>query len=343
MQQLFVDPSLLRQYIDGQCTKEQLATVHQYLHDPVYRDSLDDWLQSDWQDVSRELFPEEKERIAQYRQFLTLVQVPVQAIEEQAPVKRIAIRNWWQAAAAAVFIVAIGWIGWQWQQNSQKQKIAAIDNQWIVLQNEAGKRTEILLPDGSQVYLGAVSTLQYNKNYGVTNREIILKGEAYFIVKHAGKPFSVHTGPITTVDIGTAFNIRYRNHDPSVQVTVAEGAVNVVPYKQLQTGTIASLTRQQQLAFDTITRTATVRNLPDDELIGGWREGILVFRKQSLGQVAAELERYYGIRIQFTNPQTAHTMITTTIHKASTSEALDIIALTAGVTVTRSGKEVLIK
>ena len=339
-----IDKTLLRLYVEGRCSPEQLAVIRQYLNDPAYRESLEEWLQMDWQEVSEETFREEAGATEKYQQFLALVQPPVSPLVETTPVRHISSRRWWQVAAAAMIIGVMGWAGWQWQENSRQQQQVLQEDQWVHLQNEAGKRTEILLPDSSQVYLGAASSLRYNKNYGITNRDIVLEGEAYFIAKHKGRyPFSVRTGSITTVDIGTAFNIRYRSSEPAIKVAVAEGLVNVVNHDQPQAGVIASLKKQQQLNFDTFTRQAIVHTLPDGERIGSWRQGVLVFRKQRLREVAAELERYYGISIRFEKPQTADLLITTTINNASVKEAMDIVSLTAGVQINNSGKEVLIK
>lgn len=340
MQQRLIDKELLRRYVDGHCTKEELAIIQQYLHDPAYEESINEWLQSDWQQTIAETFAPDTNTAEDYHQFLSLVQP---AATEPIPVKRMKF-GYWRYAAAAIFVGMLSWTGWQWQQNEKQRQLDNRESQWISLHNEAGKRTAIWLPDSSQVYLNAASNLRYNKNYGITNRNIILEGEAYFIVKHGRRhPFSVRTGGITTVDIGTAFNIRYRDADPFIKVTVAEGAVNVVDNEQSKAGVIASLTRQQLLSFSKNTRQTTVQTLPGTELIGGWRQGILSFRKQRLADVTAELEQYYGIRIRIARPETADMLITTTIPGATANEALDILAMTAGVGIQRTGNEVLIK
>lgn len=335
MQQQPVDKTLIRIYINDRCTQEQLAMIRQYLRHPAYEESLQEWLLQDWQQVSGETYAPETDADKKYEEYLALV-------KPSTPVKQLPRVRWWKIAAAAAFAGIILLTGWHWQQNQQQRALR--EQQWVQLHNEAGKRTSIILPDSSQVYLDAASSLRYNKNYGVTNRKIILEGEAYFIVKHGGRhPFSVQTNNLTTVDIGTAFNIRYRNTEPSIKVAVAEGAVNVIDQEQPAAGNIASLTQRQLLVFDTGTHQATVHTLSDTERIGAWRHGILAFRKQSLKEVAAELERYYGISIRFARPELADGIITTTLHQATAGEALDIVAMTAGVTIKKSGQTVLIQ
>jgi transmembrane sensor len=344
MQQLPVDRSLLQLYMNGECSKEQLAIVREYLHNPAYQDSLQQWLKIDWQQVTGENYEQEENAADKFRQFLALVQ-PSSVLEEPVPVRKMHGRRWWQVAAAAVLVIGvIGWISWQWKQQQRAQQMAMLEQEMVQFHNEAGKRTMILLPDSTQVYLNAASHLQYNKNFGKTNRNITLDGEAFFIVKHGKQyPFSVRSGSITTIDIGTAFNIRYRPSDPVVHVAVAEGAVNVMDHQQTGSELITSLTQQQQLNFDANTRQATVQQLPDAESIGGWRQGLLSFHTQPLKEVVKELERFYGISIRFAKAETGDMLITTTIRNATANEALDIIALTAGVHLERSKTGILIK
>ncbi len=59
------------------------------------------------------------------------------------------------------------------------------------------------------MWLNAESTLEFPENFNKTKREVYLKGEAYFDVKHADKiPFIIYTGEVTTEVLGTAFNIQ---------------------------------------------------------------------------------------------------------------------------------------
>jgi transmembrane sensor len=345
MQQLPVDRSLLQLYMNGECSKEQLAIIREYLHNPAYQESLQQWLKMDWQQVTGENYEQEEKSADKFRQFLALVQTSSTIPAEPIPVRKMQARRWWQVAAAAVLVIGvIGWISWQWKQQQQAEQLAMLEQEMVQFHNEAGKRTRIVLPDSTQVYLNAASHLQYNKNFGKTNRNITLDGEAFFIVKHGKEfPFSVRSGSITTVDIGTAFNIRYRKSDPVVYVAVAEGAVNVMDHQKTSGELITLLTQQQQLNFDARTGKATVQQLPDTESIGGWRQGMLSFHAQPLKEVVRELERFYGISIRFANSETGDMLITTTIRNATANEALDIIALTAGVHLERSATEILIK
>ena len=72
-----------------------------------------------------------------------------------------------------------------------------------------GSKTNVLLPDGTTVWLNAGSKLTYDKTYGNTLREVTLTGEAFFDVVHnAEKPFVIHTSKINIRVLGTKFNVK---------------------------------------------------------------------------------------------------------------------------------------
>jgi transmembrane sensor len=335
MQEKQIDRTLLQSYIEGECNREQLTIVRRYLTDPEYQKSLEVFLQADWQQTAGEQAEQGDETREKYQQFLTAVQPG--AVTPQFTSNRtrlFPVRSLWRAAAA-ILIVVIG-VTFIWRNASNKTP----DIQWLSLYNEAGERTVFFLPDSSKVYLSAASSLEYNTGYGVSNRDLRLKGEAYFIVNHRGDhSFAVTTGKITTVDIGTEFNIRFLNNSPAIEVGVAKGIVEVLNNTGKGPARITTLSGRQRLRFDTASRHTEVITLPEGE-IGAWRQGLLVFRKQKLGEVAAELERYYGLSIRFANPDHARIVITTTLRNASAAEALEIMALTAGVKIERKGNDV---
>ncbi|VAV85326.1 Putative anti-sigma factor [hydrothermal vent metagenome] len=88
----------------------------------------------------------------------------------------------------------------------------------------AAQKTEIQLPDASQVLLNASSTLTYNRSDWETNRDVTLEGEAFFKVTKGSK-FSVNTSTGTVTVLGTQFNIKQRNN--YFEVICYEGSVKV--------------------------------------------------------------------------------------------------------------------
>lgn len=91
-----------------------------------------------------------------------------------------------------------------------------------------GGKAEVVLPDGSRVWLNAGSDLRYPASFGVDSRMVELNGEAYFeVAKHAGSKFTVNTKGYDVIVHGTKFNISAYDDDASVTTTLLEGSVQV--------------------------------------------------------------------------------------------------------------------
>lgn len=331
MEHKSVDTALLQQYFEGECNKEQLKTIRQYLEDPSYSASLEEFMQHHWQENSGAdagTLPLQ----ARYRQFRDIVSEQGISNNQKKPAaKTRSLRAPWRFAAAAMLIgllIAAGISLWYATDLNKAQNSTT----WVDMKNEAGKRTSFMLPDSSLVFLNAASHLRYNTAYGKTNRDLLLEGEAYFVVAPGGEhPFAVKTGSITTIDISTEFNIRHFGSQADIEVTVAKGSVKVVNDSR----DLAVLHHREQLKFDLRLHQFSTALLANDlEEVGGWRNGILAFRKSSLRDVAAELERYYGVHIVFDRPEVSAMLLTTTLHNATLEEAMDIISFTTGLKIT---------
>lgn len=339
MQQQPIDRQLLETYLKGHCTPTQLQEVKQFFEEPQYKDSLEAFLHEDWQQqltIPALITPDVA---IQFQRFKAASRQ-----QANAPVVQLQKRRWVRGLAAAAclaLVAAAGWLVYHTHDSAQQILVAT---QWKTLSTKPGKVSEVMLPDSSVVYLGPASTLRYNEGYPATNRQLYLEGEAYFIVQHReGPAFTVTTGRLTTVDIGTEFNISYHPHHTAIAVSVAKGEVAVLQ----QTASNAVVRRSplkasQCLYYDTATAAIRLANVSPD-LIGAWRKGILYFRNTTLQEMALQLKRYYNIQIRFSDNALAQERITTVLRRRSLSDALQVLSMTAGVHCSRKGDTVWIK
>jgi transmembrane sensor len=94
--------------------------------------------------------------------------------------------------------------------------------------NNGSKPKTIVLSDGSSIVLQPQSALQYPVVFSKANREVRLRGEAFFeITKNPEKPFLVHADKIVAKVLGTSFVIRALNDESDVLVQVKTGKVSV--------------------------------------------------------------------------------------------------------------------
>lgn len=226
-----------------------------------------------------------------------------------------------------------------------------------------GSRTNMLLPDGTQVWLNAGSHLSYNKDYGATLREVSLTGEAFFDVAHnAAKPFIIHTERIDVRVLGTRFNVRSYPDDGTTEATLIRGSIEVSIKARPSEKIILKPNEKLVVANDdsTLHRNNPARNAADvtESLVSirqptyeyhtgaivetSWVDNKLVFQDKEFAALAKEMERWYGVSIRFADPDKEALRFTGIFQKETIGQALDALKMTAGFNYIMHGNEVTI-
>lgn len=161
-----------------------------------------------------------------------------------------------------------------------------------------GKRTQIVLTDGTKVWLNSGSSLLYPTQFDGSIREVFLTGEAAFDVAHdKTKPFFVKTKECNVRVLGTVFNVSSYPEDATVQTALLQGKVRITYNKKgflndqelqedLTPGMIATINKdKKQLKVER----------KDVASILSWREGYFSFKSQSLNEILSKLSKYYKI------------------------------------------------
>lgn len=208
-------------------------------------------------------------------------------------------RNAAWLALAASLLLAIGLVTIPWSSSAdssaQPQRYAS----------RTGERRAIQLADGSRVELNTRTRLRA----AVTRagREIWLDdGEAYFAVAHdADRPFVVHAGPRTITVLGTKFSVRLSGR--RVQVAVSEGRVRIDQADSA--GRSTTITRGDMAVAEGPSLLVAQNSIQRVEDNLSWRRGMLVFAQSSLGDAAAEFNRYNQRQIRITDPEAARIRI----------------------------------
>ena len=163
------------------------------------------------------------------------------------------------------------------------------------------------LTDGSQVALNANSRVVVQFDERV--REITLKrGEALFdVAKDRSRPFVVIAGDRKVIAVGTSFEVRREEPAGSTfEVTLMEGRVAIEPISwpnalpSAAASGVRLLNPGERLRF-TGDRNDTLDS-PSIERVTAWRRGKLIFDDASLGEAAAEFNRYGTRRLVIESP-----------------------------------------
>lgn len=155
------------------------------------------------------------------------------------------------------------------------------------------------LPDHSVVWLNAGSTLRYPTVFDKENRNVELKGEAYFDVK-ANKdcPFFVNTPAGLSVYVyGTQFNVNAYEDDSYIETVLECGRVNVMAPDRK---TIVNLKPGERIFYDKKMH-QLIKSEVDVYEKTAWKDGKLIFRNTSLDEVLKRLARHFNVDIQFNN------------------------------------------
>lgn len=168
--------------------------------------------------------------------------------------------------------------------------------EYQVISTARSSEYEIVLTDGSHVWLNAASSFRYPTSFSGKERIVELAGEAWFDVQHADKiPFRIHSGQYTTSVLGTAFDIKAYPDQKNMTVSVQRGKVQV----QAGSNTLAILEKGQQLRIiaDTVIRKQPV----DTAAISSWKRGELRYDDETLESIVADLQRVYKDSILIKN------------------------------------------
>ena len=146
------------------------------------------------------------------------------------------------AAAASLLLIAFSTL---WFIN--KTATSSIED--TIVRSAQTERKEITLSDGTEVILNTGTELLVKGNFGVNQRRVLLKGEAYFkVAKDAEKPFIIQSGQLSTQVLGTAFNISAYPERDRMKVSVLTGRVRV----SQSTGKSERILADQMTANETI-------------------------------------------------------------------------------------------
>lgn len=164
-----------------------------------------------------------------------------------------------------------------------------------------GGQYQLELPDGTQVWLNAASSITYPTAFTGGDRTVTITGEAYFEVKASDRqPFHVKTGDLDIAVLGTDFNINAYADEPALTTTLVAGKVKVIE------GTAEQILIPGQQAR--AVRSA-IRLIPhaDMEEALAWKNGAFAFRDADFATVMRQLARWYDIDVQYTGPVPAGT------------------------------------
>lgn len=194
-----------------------------------------------------------------------------------------------QQGNASIIKLANGQLSYQQRGGKSADEIL-----YNTMSTPRGGQYKLILPDGTQVWLNASSSIHYPTAFAGNERKVEVTGEAYFeVVYDAQMPFKVIANGATVRVLGTHFNINAYGDESTTKITLLAGAVSV---SKGQASTLLNPGQQAQ-----ITRNSEIKrsNDVDVEEAIAWKNGLFWFNGVDLPGIMRQLSRWYDIDVQY--------------------------------------------
>lgn len=257
-------------------------------------------------------------------------------------------KAWKYVAAVLVLGVAI-----YFSVNTAKEKVLA--SQWKHKITAPKIKERLVLSDGTIVTLNSGTKLSYPASFGSKNREVYLSGEAFFEVhKDSNHPFIIHTKKMNVRVLGTAFNIKSYDNEPESETSLIHGSIEVT-LNDRASDRIILKPKEKLIVYNNLppeiqtTKNVGSSNLKSADLKGTqysltnltylpnidssavetlWLKNKLVFRNADFETLAADIGRWYGIKIVFQHEELKKLRFTAAFEQETVVQVLAALRLT---------------
>lgn len=204
-----------------------------------------------------------------------------------------------------------------------------------------GKKYDLLLPDGSKVYLNANTELRFPNRFSDDfPRKVYLKGEAYFEVKKNKKsPFIVVADNLEIKNYGTAYNVNNRDKN-RIHTTLVNGSISISDGPQDKEFFVKP---NQQAVYKKETHRIKISDVNVNQFLG-WKNGLFIFENESLENIVKELYLEYNVEFSIVDKTLLSQRFTSYIPRyPDFKEVLKIMESTGKVKFVVEGEKVLIE
>jgi ferric-dicitrate binding protein FerR (iron transport regulator) len=228
-------------------------------------------------------------------------------------------------ARIAAMVLIVAGAGWLLFEVAAPQKIT-------VTTAADQKNVEVLLADGSTVFLNRNSSLTYPKNFRSGTRRVSLRGEAFFdIARDAEHPFIIDAGKANIRVLGTSFNVITENASSEVEVYVATGKVLVTS----EDGSDSLTLEPEFVGRISGSNAVQARNTNVNYL--AWHTEMLIYDGERLGVVFEDLKRAYNIEIKVADPEISEYRLTSPFEQQPQDTIVKLICTTFNLRSVREG------
>ena len=199
-----------------------------------------------------------------------------------------------------------------------------------------GGQFRLTLPDGSEIWLNAASSITYPTAFTGNRRKVVITGEVYLeIMKNENMPFEVIVNDIEITVLGTRFNINAYKDEPSVNMTLLEGAIKV---SRANNDQLLMPGQQEQLSPD---GTLKIISDVDTASVVAWKNGMFSFNDADIPAVMRQIKRWYDADVEYKSEVSQHFMGSVP-RSVPVSKLLTMLELTGRLHFRIEGKKIIV-
>ncbi len=271
------------------CTGHELSALKKWLSDPETHSDVESWLLEHWAS-SPEI------------DSTTLIETVFQQIQEyeedhhsKSGFSVMRILKIYQKVAAFLLIPIIGFGILYWV--SQHNQSAGLYIETIA---PRGQKSQIVLTDGTKVWLNSDTKIKYPGNFSKSQRDVYLVGEAFFeVTKNAHQPFIVHTSGVNVKVLGTKFNVKAYPDENQIETSLFEGKVNLLLNDSSSEKSVEKeIEPGESFSYSMINHQLVANSFPQDE-INGWKKNQLIFKDDTFCNLVRKVERWYDVKVVY--------------------------------------------
>jgi ferric-dicitrate binding protein FerR (iron transport regulator) len=350
--------TLLARKLSGEASAEELNELLLLFKKHPEEQYLSELIQEYWDNPRKKVCISED--ILLDTHFNTIIETASSDVkEDDSPKQSVAslfnLKNIIKGLSIAAAVLLLMGINWIYFSNSGKAKLKNGNEVYA----RPGAKSKIILPDGTIVWLNSGSKLSYSGTFKDSVRSVELDGEAFFdVVKDASHPFIVHTSGIDIRVLGTAFNVKSYESDPTIETTLIRGLIEVVkkneaagskiivkPHEKLifnkaDKSLISALKNVETKYTNThasikiVTKEISIVSIPrtvaDTALMEtAWIHNKLIVDGETFAAFAKKMERWYNVHIIFKNSKIEDYRFHSVFEKETVEQALTALQLTA--------------
>ncbi len=276
---------LIGKVVSGNASKDELSILEVWQSESetnqrIYKQSLKAW-NAGSNSISTKEITQDKLNVQN--------QVNRSLVHQLNRSKRFA--NIYKVAAAVAIPIALA-ISLYFVNNSYKVELPQSICEVIAPKGHVSK---CILPDGTEVWLNAGSTLTYDASgFHGKQREVDLEGEAYFeVVSNKKNPFLVNTELANVYVTGTSFNVKAYSDTKQFETVLAEGKVEL--QFNLKNEQTVKMNPGERAIYKVDQKEMIIQDV-DAAMYSAWRKGEMLFKDATLNDLIKELERIYDIQ-----------------------------------------------